>query len=94
MLLESTIYQPASGGFVPHIKWNTNLIKALGGNQSKGLNEKLRSIFPEVVNKLNEAGITSDGREMYAKNIIQRVFSTEAEAKQAQAIYESILKSL
>ena len=39
-LLEAVIYEPANGGFIPHIKWNSNLIKLMGGNQNKGLNTK------------------------------------------------------
>ena len=91
MLLEAVIYEPSTGGYIPHIKWNSNLIKLLGGNQTKGLNEKLRSTFPEIVNKLNKAGITSSGREMYAKGIIPRIFESKEEATHALAIYTSIV---
>jgi hypothetical protein len=93
-ILEAAIYKPKSGGYVPHIKWSTPLIKLLGGNQSEGLNQKLRESFPNVIEQLNRAGITSKGREMYAKGIIERKFNTELEANQALAIYQSIINSL
>ena len=94
MLLEATIYEPANGGYIPHIKWNSELIKLMGGNQKKGLNEKLRKSFPMIIQKLKEAGVVSNGREMYAKGIIQRVFESRVEAEHALAIYKSIIKSL
>ena len=94
MLLEAVVSQPKSGGYQPHIKWSSPLIKLMGGNQSKGLNTKLRSAFPDVVSKLNTAGINSTGREMYAKGIIPRIFDSLEEANQALAIYNSIIKSL
>ena len=94
-LLEATIYQPSTGGFIPHIKWSTNLIKGLGGNQIKGLNNKLRTMFPEVITKLAELGIDSSGREMYAKSIgIDRVFESESEAMAACSIYQSIINEI
>jgi len=93
-ILEAAIYKPKSGGYIPHIKWSTSLIKLLGGNQAEGLNQKLREDFPNVIMQLNLAGITSNGREMYAKGIIQRKFETEVEAHQAKAIYQSIINSL
>jgi hypothetical protein len=93
-LLEAVIYEPASGGYIPHIKWNSNLIKLMGGNQIKGLNTKLRSTFPELINKLKEAGITSNGREMYAKGIIARTFESKEEANHALAIYKSIINGI
>lgn len=95
MLLEAVIYKNSKGGYIPHIKWNSALIKEFGGNQAKGLNEKLRGIFPEVIEKLKEAGIDSEGREMYAKGAkIPREFESLEEANHALSIYKSILKSL
>ena len=55
---------------------------------------KLREAFPNVIMQLNLAGITSNGREMYAKGIIERKFNSELEANQALAIYQSIINSL
>jgi hypothetical protein len=94
MLLEAVIYEPNAGGYQPHIKWSASLIKLMGGNQKKGLNEALRAAFPDVVSNLNKAGINSKGREMYAKGIIPRIFDTYEEALQALSIYNSIIKSL
>ena len=79
MLLETTIYESPMG-YVPHIKWNSKLINEFGGNQMKGLNDKIRNIFPDVIDKLNKAGIVSKGREMYAKGIINRTFTSLEEA--------------
>jgi len=93
-ILEAAIYKPKSGGYIPHIKWSTALIKLLGGNQAEGLNQKLREAFPNVIMQLNLAGVTSSGREMYAKGIMERKFNTELEANQALAIYQSIINSL
>lgn len=93
-ILEAALYEPKSGGYIPHIKWSTPLIKLLGGNQSKGLNQKLREAFPDVIRQLNLAGVTSDGREMYAKGRIQRKFDNKVEANQAFAEYQSITNSL
>ena len=93
MLLETAIYESPMG-YVPHIKWNSKLINEFGGNQMKGLNDKIRNIFPDVIDKLNKAGIVSKGREMYAKGIINRTFTSLEEAKQAESIYSSIIKSL
>jgi hypothetical protein len=62
-ILEAAIYKPKSGGYVPHIKWSTPLIKLMGGNHSKGLNEALREAFPNIIYQLQLAGINSTGRE-------------------------------
>lgn len=94
MLLEAVIYKPKAGGYIPHIKWSSSLIKLMGGNQAKDLNKKLRDAFPEVISKLESAGITSKGREMYAKGIINRIFDSYDEANQALSIYNSIIKSI
>ena len=94
-LLEAVVYEPQSGGYIPHIKFKSSLIKSLGGNQVKGLNKKLRSAFPELIEKLKELGIDSSGREMYAKSIgIQRSFESKSEAEAAKSIYQSIINEL
>ena len=83
---EAVIYQPATGGYIPHIK-----VKDIRNFEWSG--PTIDENFPLERNELRAYGIDSNGREMYNTKF-PRVCETEAEAIVYLNVYKAILTHL
>ena len=70
---EAVMYQPSTGGYIPHIK-----VKDIRNHDWSG--PKVRAEFPNEIEALRKFGINSKGRELYNTNN-PRVVATKKEAK-------------
>ena len=94
-ILEAVIYEPSTGGYVPHIKVKKDLINKMGGNFKVGGYSTLNMLFPETITKLAELGIDNKGRELYDKELLgKKITNNLDDAIIARELYQEVINTL
>ena len=83
---EAVMYQPQSGGYIPHIK-----VKDIRNHDWSG--PKVRAEYPNEIEALRKFGINSSGRELY-NTYNPRVVATKKEAEILFNQYKAIVTYL